>query len=153
MKLTHWLLAAACVGAGCSALAQSRFSVSADGSEVTDSKTGLIWQRCSAGQSWSGGTCIGTASTFTHGGALTYALGQPSWRLPNVKELNSIWDKTKSLPAIDGVVFPGTVPFEYWTSSPYVGNAGFAWFVNFGYGNVDGDGYPRSNLYHVRLVR
>ena len=53
------------------------------GDTVTDAATGLVWQRCAVGQSWSGSTCIGTASISAWAAAVT---GPPSgWRLPNVK--------------------------------------------------------------------
>jgi len=127
-----------------------------NGAEVADSQTGLVWQRCSAGQSWSGSTCTGTAATYTHEAALTYAQTQNTansttgWRLPNVKELSSIADKGCQSPAIDGTAFPNTNAV-YWSSSPYVGVASYAWYVVFN------DGYVyyslRGYTYAVRLVR
>jgi Protein of unknown function (DUF1566) len=132
------------------------FTVSADGQEVTDTKTGLIWRRCAEGMTASGGTCTGTASTFTHEAALTRASAQATatgvaWRLPNVKELSSIADKSRINPAIDTVAFPATPADWFWSSSPYVGDAYGAWVVGFNYGYV-GYGY-RGNPYYVRLVR
>ena len=132
------------------------FTVSADGQEVTDTKTGLNWRRCAEGMTASGGTCTGTASTFMHEAALTRASTQAiatgvAWRLPNVKELSSIADKSRSNPAIDTVAFPATPANWFWSSSPYVGDASIAWFVYFSNGYV---GYDyRSNALHVRLVR
>ncbi|MCX8521150.1 MAG: DUF1566 domain-containing protein, partial [Rhodoferax sp.] len=66
-----------------------------NGAEVTDRRTGLVWARCSLGQSWNGSTCTGTASTHTHEQALAQAQtanvgGASGWRLPNVKELASL---------------------------------------------------------------
>lgn len=150
-KISRLSGVAACILLGGAAMAQSRFSYSTDGAEVTDSRTGLVWQRCSAGQTWSGSTCTGTASTFTHEGALVYAQSQSGWRLPNVKELSSIADKTKSNPAIDSTAFPATVSDWYWTSSPYVGSANFVWVVFPGNGHVSYD--FRFDYNPVRLVR
>jgi len=135
-KISRLSGVATCVLLSGAAMAQSRFSYNVDGAEVTDSRTGLVWQRCSAGQAWSGSTCTGTTSAFTHEAALAYAQTQTGWRLPNVKELSSIADKTKSNPAIDSTAFPATVVDWYWTSSPYVGIAGYAWSVFFDYGGV-----------------
>jgi hypothetical protein len=135
---------------------QVRYSYSVDGTEVTDRKTGLVWQRCSAGQSWSATTtCTGTAATYTHEAALSFAKTQTGWRLPNVKELSSITDKTRSNPAIDVTAFPATPSYVYWTSTPFAGDALSAWCVNFYLGNVN---YCHRNglssyAYHVRLVR
>lgn len=134
------------------AQAQARYSYSSDGSEVTDSKTGLIWRRCSEGQSWSAGTCSGTAATYTHEQALAQAKTQPGWRLPNVKELFSIIDKSRSNPAIDATVFPATPSTYYWSGSPYKGNDAVAWDVNFDNGFVDLSS-SRVNSSQVRLVR
>lgn len=133
--------------------AQARFSYSTDGAEVTDSKTGLIWQRCSAGQAWSAGTvtCTGTAATYTHEAALSYAKSQTGWRLLNVKELSSITDKSRNNPAIDVTAFPATPSNWFWTSTPYAGDASDAWVVGFDGGVVSG-GY-RGNALRVRLVR
>lgn len=129
-----------------------RFTI--NGAEVTDKRTGLIWKRCSEGQSWSGSTCTGSATTHTHEGALALAQSQAAtgWRLPNVKELASLADKGCQNPAIDSTAFPNTPSYGYWSSSPYVGDASGAWIVYFYDGSV---GYYGSRLdgYHVRLVR
>lgn len=134
------------------------FVVSADGSEVTDQKTGLIWRRCSEGMSWNGASCAGTASAFTHEAALQYAASQASsagiaWRLPNIKELVSIADKSYNNPAIDQTAFPATPTNYFWSASPkpYAGLSSYAWYVNFYNGNVNG-GY-RIDSHSVRLVR
>lgn len=143
------LLASLCLLS--SAQAQSRYAVVSSGTEVTDTKTGLIWQRCSAGQSWDGSTCAGSAVTYTHEQALAYAKTQTGWRLPTVKELSSLADKGRSNPAIDTAVFPATASDSYWTSSPLVGYPGRAWFVNFVSYGVSY--YGRDGALHVRLVR
>jgi hypothetical protein len=152
MLVSAALLAGLCCVS--SVQAQARFSYSTDGAEVTDSKTGLIWQRCSAGQTWMAGTittCGGTAAGFTHDAALSYAKSQTGWRLPNVKELSSITDKTRIYPAIDVTAFPATQSSWFWTSTPYAANPSYAWFVDFYGGYVDYDG--RGSAGHVRLVR
>lgn len=134
-----------------SAQAQSRYTVASSGTEVTDTKTGLTWQRCSAGQSWSGTTCTGSAATYTHEQALAYAKTQTGWRLPTVKELSSLADKSRSNPTIDSAAFPATPSDWYWTSSPVVGYSYSAWYVHFNYGYVDYN--SRGSTLRVRLVR
>lgn len=42
---------------------------------------------------------------------------------------------------------------RYWSSSPFVGYSGYAWYVYFNSGNVYGSGDLRSSGYYVRLVR
>lgn len=133
------------------ARAQARFSIGQDGAEVTDNQTGLIWRRCSEGQTFSAGICSGSAAAFTHEAALLRATSQNGWRLPNVKELSSIVDRNRENPSIDIAAFPSTPGSYFWSSSPNVGNAGTAWFVYFRHGFVWVD--SRLSGYHVRLVR
>lgn len=160
MKIKH-LLASILLPVSFCVLA-APFTVSADGQEVTDVKTGLIWRRCAEGMTASGGTCTGAApSNFeAHESALTHASTQASntgvaWRLPNIKELSSIVDISRSNPAIDTVAFPATPANGFWSSSPHTGNPDFTWAVSFSSGSVYG-GYRRgaySHYYYVRLVR
>lgn len=138
------------------ASAQSQtYIYSTAGDEVTDSKTGLIWRRCSEGQTWSGSTCTGAVAIYTHEQALAQAQAQSGtagWRMPNVKELASIADKTRTNPAIDPAAFPATPPNWYWSSTPYAGGSSNAWGVLFE--NGGGVGYIGRNYnVHVRLVR
>ncbi|MGE0919196.1 DUF1566 domain-containing protein [Trichlorobacter lovleyi] len=128
-----------------------RYSYSTDGSQVIDSTTGLTWQRCVAGMSWSGTTCAGTAATYSHEAALAYAKTQTGWKLPNIKELASIVDRTRSNPAIDTTAFPATPADRTWSASPYAGTSVSAWVVGFNEGYVGVN--LRDNTFYVRLVR
>ncbi len=145
------LFAALLCAASLSSFADAPFTVSTDGTEVIDAKTGLIWRRCAEDMVASTSGCTGTASTFTHEAALARARSQTGWRLPNVQELSSIADLSRQSPAIDGVAFPATPSNYFWSSSPYVSNALSAWFVGFGDG--DAGNVSRSSPRYVRLVR
>ncbi|MEQ1838161.1 MAG: DUF1566 domain-containing protein [Candidatus Nitrotoga sp.] len=130
------------------------YTVSADGSEVTDQETGLIWRRCAEGMVFSGGTCTGTAGKFTHEAALQQAATQASstgiaWRLPSIKELSSIADK-KSSPT-RRAAFPATPVGLFWSATPGAGNSAGIWRAAFYNGNVTTR--HQNNIYHVRLVR
>ncbi len=131
--------------------AQKRYARSPDGKEVTDNNTGLVWRRCSEGQTWNGTTCTGSARQYTYEQALARAQTQTGWRLPSKEELSSIVDSSRNHLAIDTAAFPGTVAGAYWTSSPYTGNAGSALGVGLYFNDIDGD--ARGVAVYVRLVR
>lgn len=130
---------------------------------ITDPEAGLIWKKCSEGQSWSsaGNNCTGTEATYNWQQALLRAqavnagtgenFSQSDWRVPNIKELASIVELRCSSPAINNTVFPATAAAFYWSSSPYAPLSAFAWGLGFNFGN---DGVVnRSNVNRVRLVR
>ena len=122
---------------------------------VTDQRTGLTWMRCALGQTWSG-DCRGDHKTYTFEDAQRAATatdfaGHTDWRVPGVVELNTLVERATANPASNPVLFPRTPAAYFWSSSPYVGDTGGAWFVNFGNGNVSNS--SRSSYGAVRLVR
>lgn len=136
--------------------------------EVTDKQSGLIWQRCSVGQSWSpvANTCTGIATLFTYEEALVWAKtfnsqkvgikpGQvdPRWRMPFVRELARLVDRGCEIPSIDLVAFPASPKGWFWTGSVYVSYPTFAWVVYFNTERVNSGGGRRDRGYWVRLVR
>lgn len=132
------------------------FSDNGDGT-VTHHTTGLIWQRCSLGQSWNGTDCTGEASSYTWEQALATAAqhtlgGFSDWRLPNKNELASIVEYRCWEPAINNQAFPNTRSAWYWSSSSYADYGGGAWYVYFLYGGVNYSNKGSGN-FHVRLVR
>ncbi len=124
---------------------------------VTHSKTGLMWKRCVEGQTWSGSVCTGSASTVSWSEALKAALGVSTagfsdWRVPNVKELESIVEGKCSWPSINSSIFPSdNVASYFWSASPSVVRSDHAWLVHFGYGGADYG--TKGDDYQVRLVR
>lgn len=137
------------------------FEPHADGT-ATHAPTGLMWMRCSLGQSWDdkATACVGPASILPWQDALKQAVdfnndggfaGHTDWRLPELAELVTIveghcWDS-----AINTVVFPATPAHSFWSSSPYDDGFGIAWGTHFGYGRVH-TGF-KHYAYSVRLVR
>lgn len=121
--------------------------------EVKDTKTQLIWKRCSEGQNWVDSNCEGTIKTYDWAEAL--ALGTDEWRLPNIQELSSIVEMACYNPAIDSTVFPNSSSGIYWSSSPYIEERAAIIFFSDGH---NGARYNYSLLwlpmeFHVRLVK
>ena len=131
----------------------SDFTDNKDGT-VTHKSTKLTWMRCAFGQTWTGTTCSGTASTFDYATALlvtqTFA-GKSDWRLPNVRELQTLVERAKVNPAINTELFPNTSNSEFWSSSPDIGNTNEAWSVRFSDGYVNNG--SRGRAFPVRFVR
>lgn len=120
------------------ALPNPRFTVGASGDAancVTDNLTGLVWARNANLTSYS----VTFASAIAYCEALDYG-GQTDWRLPNVKELQSLIDFGRYNPALpSGHPFTGVVLGGYWTSSSGAGSPGNAWNVYPANGNVSYD--------------
>ncbi|MCB1161011.1 MAG: DUF1566 domain-containing protein, partial [Leptospiraceae bacterium] len=87
-----------------SVLSYGNYTDNNDGS-ITDNITGLIWQKCSMGQS--GTDCSGDAATAaTWTAAISYCegltlSGRSDWRLPNINELESLVDDSIYNPSIN----------------------------------------------------
>lgn len=78
--------------------------------------------------------------------------GHADWRLPTVDELHSIVDYGGISLAVNTQWFPNTLSNSfYWSSSPYVGVSGGAWYVLFSYGNFNLSNRNFNSA--VRLVR
>lgn len=111
------------------------FVDNADGT-ATDVSLGLVWMRCSLGQIWENETCTGDANELTWQQALQAAHGyqyaeQLGWRVPNMKELASLTERSCVRPAINEIFFPHTSSDDYWTSTPSVVDPERAWVIAF----------------------
>lgn len=134
---------------------QTRFILR--GSEAIDTKTGLIWQRCSLGMTWDDKRgCVGEIMSLGLDEATKKAemLGG-QWRVPSGPELESIVDRSCGSPVVDPTVFPDIAKDEdgeadYWTTNP-VGMANLYYFFDFMSGEADG--HTRGFQLAVRLVR
>ncbi len=91
--------------------------------QVLDLSTGLIWYRCQLGQTFENGVCIGSPLSGTWLNALTMAqeftfAGHDDWRVPNIKELQSLMEYSCHSPMIDPALFAEEISFPLWSSTP-----------------------------------
>ncbi|MDY0164272.1 DUF1566 domain-containing protein [Desulfobotulus sp.] len=121
----------------------ARFQVVANsnGAIVRDNNSGLEWQRCAYGQSWTGSGCSGSAWQGSWHDAVRIT-APDGFRVPTIDEL-------KTLAPYDQNVFPGA--YRLWSCSPDAYSNSAAWGLHFG------GGYPSNGLKgygsQVRLVR
>jgi c(7)-type cytochrome triheme protein len=136
-----------------------RFSPQTDGT-VIDNKTGLMWMRCVLGQNWDGKQCQQPKPWFTYhtwdkamqSASKSHFAGYPDWHLPSVDEMRTIVDKRCKDPAINPVIFPGSISTSHWTRQTYAKNDNYAWGIHFKDGKETAD-LKDNATYLVRLVR
>ncbi|EDM67484.1 MAG: DUF1566 domain-containing protein [Moritella sp.] len=99
---------------------------------VVDLRTSLVWAKCTIGQSYNR-----TSNTCSGSGAISFATWEEAllgaeahsvnnisdWRLPNIKELGSLIDRSCAEPAINLTLFPNAISSIYYSSTPYKGSA------------------------------
>ncbi|MFN2426809.1 MAG: DUF1566 domain-containing protein [Candidatus Binatia bacterium] len=137
---------------------------------ITDGRTGLMWELLT-----DDGTIHDWNNTYTWAAAFTKVNdlntavfgGHSDWRVPNVREVQSLVDFGRTAPTIDPVFSSGFVvgcgPAScsltqsglYWTSTSVQTSPSFhwAWYVSFGAGSTDGHATNKSLPRFVRAVR
>ena len=137
--------------------------------------SGLVWKRCSEGQTFSNGQCTGTALQKTwnawadterqllpqsfagqNGWGINASLSQNllvsgAWRMAYLVESLGIAFNCASAPFVNPTVFPDAPSSVVWSGSPVSWSQSGAWRASLlGTAGVFG---ARSDSYHVRLVR
>jgi len=112
-------------------------------STVRDTGTRPVWQQ----------TAPSDLMAFEDAGkyCADLSLGGGGWRLPSVKELQTLVDESRAKPAADASAFPDTVSDYYWSSSLLATHDDRGWAVSFAYGYDNF--FPRSEKQRVRCVR
>lgn len=105
---------------------QEHFTDNGNGT-ITDNVTNLIWQKTPC------------PDTLTWEEALTYAdtltlSGDTDWRLPNIKELESLNDETLINPSVNKNVFQVNTPARYWSSTSLPNFTNKAWYLDTHFG-------------------
>jgi uncharacterized protein DUF1566 len=134
------------------------FTVNGNGT-VTHKKTGLMWKVCQEGKS--GAACAtGTETLMGWSDALKRAniansaafAGYTDWRLPTVKELESILERCGFNSAINKVIFPAQFGGRYWSGTTYQVNSAQAFWISYDVGQIE-TADKGLVLNSVRLVR
>jgi len=106
-----------------------RFTDNGDGT-VTDNLTGLMWtQNANIWGTLDWNSAIDSCNSYS-------LAGYDDWRLPNINELHSLIDLTRSFPALPtGHPFAGVQAPYYWSSTTRDGLS-TAWLVSMNMGSV-----------------
>ena len=115
-----------------------------NGDTITDNLTRLVWQK------------IPNTAALTWEQALTYAealtIGSSSdWRLPNIKELQSINNELATNPSVFAPYFSNVGVHNYWSSTTLPNQTSSAWYWNTQFGITTYDSKTNSN--YVLCVR
>lgn len=131
---------------------EPQFNKDNNNQTITDQSTGLMWSKCPDYLTYCN-TQYFNYKTWQQALQLaknSHLAGHNDWRLPNVKELLSLVDYSKSFPSINSDIFPEMIPLPVWTASP-IGDSSSSWIINFDFGRV----MPKIRSYRnlVMLVR
>jgi hypothetical protein len=111
---------------------------------ITDIASGMMWE-------------LKTENTWhTWKNAMDYCENASTamytdWRLPEQKEIRTIVNFTRYLPAMNIDFFHDTMSAFYWSSASHAYGTRYAWGVDFNHGNVYND--AKDSSYYVRAVR
>ena len=137
---------------------------------MTDNRTELMWQKCSAGQNPLSCSGAATAYNWYQATGEVNALYNPAdgtyknicgqtrasysdWRLPTVKELQSLADYSPYPGPAINAAFPDTQQDNnYWSSTANANDALLMWLVDFSEGYLVSADKSSAELY-VRCVR
>ncbi len=130
-----------------------RFTDNTNGT-VTDNLTGLVWLQdasCWLNRKWA--QALEVANNLSDGDSvndcgLSDGSNKGDWRLPSLRELQSLINYAYQNPAVSNAAGTGRHdnpgdPFfniqisDYWSSTTHTGNSKSAWFVNFDGGAIE----------------
>jgi hypothetical protein len=127
-----------------------RFIDNSDGT-VSDALTGLVWLKdagCFSPMTWSGG--LNAAAQLGNGVCgLSDGSAAGQWRMPNIGELETLIDVSRSNPAVAASRPFTNIATHYWSSTTYRGMTTSAWVIRFTDGRYINDG--SGNVKEVAL--
>jgi formylglycine-generating enzyme required for sulfatase activity len=104
---------------------------------IKDNNTGLVWQKYQSIDSLTWEQALTYASSFS-------LAGKTDWRIPNIKELQSLNMVIKMNPSFDNTFFTGIHTGNFWSSTSMYNTPAIAWDINTNYGIVS---------YHNKTVK
>jgi hypothetical protein len=119
-----------------------------EGNVVTDNISGLQWQDDGHAK-WAERNAKNWKNAIAYCRDLSLD-DKDDWRLPNINELDSIVDYTRADQSIDPI-FTNSSNHHYWSSTTYINQTNFAWYIDFVDG-YKGDNYKTIQIL-VRCVR
>lgn len=135
----------------------ANFTDNTDGT-IVDDTTGITWMKCAIGQTYSsdGNDCTGDPTPLTWQEALQTAHGFTfnnlnGWRVPNMKELATLTERSCVRPSINETIFPNNPSDDFWTSTPSVTTPDSAWVIAFF--NSSNSLKTKSSSVFLRLMR
>ena len=121
----------------------NRFVDNGDGT-VTDQLTDLMWVKSpgSTASSWEDAILLSEYNTTG---------GHTDWRLPNIKEIRSLNDETRTQPSVSTTAFPGIAQSKFWSSTTLPNQSSKAWYYDNQFGITTYD--VKSATHLVWMVR
>lgn len=123
---------------------EPRFTDNEDGT-VTDNLTGLIWQQnfdYLGAMDWYS-ACHACNNMADDGQYILDGSQIGDWRLPNVRELHSLYDYTgRGMPA----PFVGPTDWQCWSSTTASSDDNLAWYLYFSFGRVNSSTKTRTDF-------
>ncbi|MGB9715575.1 MAG: DUF1566 domain-containing protein [Thermodesulfovibrionales bacterium] len=136
---------------------EPRFIDNGDGT-ITDNLTGLMWLKdggCLKKKKWS--NSLDTIAYFNNNpeyyNCMEYTANYSDWRLPDVKELESLinYGVPNSAEWLNSQGFMNMNSFYYWSSTTHQANYRYAWIVKMSNGRREYD--LKFNRYYILPVR
>ncbi len=104
----------------------AHFTDNGDGT-ITDNLTNLVWQKTPSS------TALTWEDALKYTENLTFA-NASDWRLPNIKELQSINDESVVKPSINKTFFPSIGVTKFWSSTSLPNQTTKAWYLSTQFG-------------------